>query len=447
MVGRNAYEAGATVPYRDRCGKCGAVRVDRQLGLESVPDCSRLTAPALDVLLRGDLDDAQLAEALDLIARLRPYLAFKEPCGACYVCHLVEVFRAVRRTLRDDGTVWLNLGDSYNTYAANRGNGRSTLEGSKQTAPLVPAGYGLSAKGLKPKDLVGIPWRVALALQADGWTLRSEVIWSKKSCMPESVRDRPTRSHEQVFLLSKKAAYFYDAEAVREESTSPDQDAHNQRYAREYDYDLPKPGNGKPGSTNHAGLHSRPGPGGRNMRSVWHLGPSPFPDAHFATFVPEIPRRAILAGTSERGCCPACLAPWVRVVEVTRGPAPAERGGKNYGMNAQGTSPTSALRRVGGDDWYEYAGSTRTTGWSPSCRCDAGDPIPCTVLDPFAGAGTTGLVADRLGRSSVLIELNPEYAAMSERRIRKDAPLFNHVEAEATPVAAASARQPALWEV
>jgi DNA modification methylase len=381
-----------------------------QLGLEAVPDCLGWATGA--------------------------------PCGTCYVCHLVEVFRAVRRVLRDDGTVWLNLGDSYNTYAANRGNGRSTLEGSKQTAPLVPAGYGLSAKGLKPKDLVGIPWRVALALQADGWTLRSEIVWAKKSCMPESVRDRPTRSHEQVFLLSKKATYYYDQEAVREEM-APESAA---RYAYEFGGAKNKTLKAEQGHGTVC-IGQREPTNGRNLRSVWTLGPEPFPDAHFAVYPTEIPRRAILAGTSERGCCPACGVGWTRVVETTRGPAPAERGGKNYGMNAQGTSPTSALRRVGGDDWYEYAGSTRTTGWSPSCRCDAGDPIPCTVLDPFAGAGTTGLVADRLGRSSVLIELNPEYAAMSERRIRKDAPLFNHVEAEATPVAAASARQMALLEV
>jgi DNA modification methylase len=631
-VGRNVYEEGATVPYRDRCGKCGAVRVDRQLGLEAVPDCGRLTAPALDVLLRGDLDEAQLAEALDLVARLRPYLAFKEPCGACYVCHLVEVFRAVRRTLRDDGTVWLNLGDSYNTYAANRGNDRSTLEGRKQTAPLVPAGYGLSAKGLKPKDLVGIPWRVALALQADGWYLRSEVIWSKKSCMPESVRDRPTRSHEQVFLLSKKATYFYDAEAVREDyamtSNSAEGDmlgrtARGQQGMRSGDKGRQRASGAadgqRYGATSMVNAYAN---GGRNLRSVWTLGPEPFPDAHFAVYPTEIPRRAILAGTSERGCCPECGAGWVRVVERLTVPDDLRNRGNGAKMDFHSRQTGSGQKM---QDWYD-ANPVRTTGWSPSCLCcticgesglepkeihrhaaqrpserarirtgledsqagsgpgllqaeegeaaktrddvsgvrqgvlghedgsllqpgvfgsrdvaagdrqpiraDGGEagslrdgpeagssdgrqagpslrasssdggspgpgalaervrppqerqpagqpgrepgdrdngraqpaarvtaaslaehehtpypPIPATVLDPFAGAGTTGLVADRLGRSSVLIELNPEYAAMSERRIRKDAPLFNHVEAEATPVAAASARQMALLEV
>ncbi len=381
-------------------------------------------------------------------------------CGACYVCQMVEVFREVRRVLRPDGTCWLNLGDSYcasppgNTtkgvsaksglHGVNGASGRyrETLEAGHKTKRDTSR-----LEGHKPKDLIGVPWAVARALRDDGWYLRSDIIWSKKTPMPESVTDRPTRSHEYIFLLTKRAKYFYDADAVREPHTAP----------------MRKPGGFTPEKA--VGPASRSGhsqwekqrtsdesyhPAGRNQRSVWHLGPEPYPDAHFATFPTEIPRRAILAGTSAKGCCRACGAPWRRVVETKRGPEPADRGGKNYGLNAQGTSPSSALRKVGGGDWYAYAGSTRTTGWTATCACSkentapndgavcgpagnaAGgvvnkiplDPIPCTVLDPFAGSGTTGLVADRLGRDSILIELNPTYAEQIRRRITGDAPMF-----------------------
>ena len=185
-----------------------------------------------------------------------------EPTPELYVEHLVEIFREVKRVLRDDGTLWLNLGDSYAAGGRGGGSGSYARDGlhcgreSKNMPPLKPP------KGLKPKDLVGIPWMVAFALRADGWYLRSDIIWNKPNSMPESARDRPTKSHEYIFLLSKSKKYYYDINTIR-------------------------------------GPHKR----GRNKRSVWTINTQPYPDAHFATFPPEIPRICIMAGTSEAGCC------------------------------------------------------------------------------------------------------------------------------------------------
>jgi DNA modification methylase len=257
-----------------------------------------------------------------------------------YVASMVEVFRAVRRVLRADGTVWLNLGDAYassppgNTKTGVEKWSTSGLHGgvSPVYAATLDASVGKRrntvAPGLKPKDLVGIPWRVAFALQADGWYLRSDIIWSKPNPMPESVTDRPTKSHEYLFLLSRSPRYFYDAGAVREANVSPEQAAHNARYAKEYRLDVVEAG-----QNNSAGIHARGNANGRNLRSVWTIPTAPYPGAHFATFPPRLVEPCVKAGCPPDG----------------------------------------------------------------------------VVLDPFAGTGTVGLVAQRLGRRAILIDLNPDY--------------------------------------
>lgn len=257
-----------------------------------------------------------------------------EPTPDEYVARMVEVFREVRRVLRDDGTLWLNLGDSYAGSGkgawANKDGGQKEVyipdpDSPQALLPKVP-------DGLKPKDLVGIPWRVALALQADGWYLRSDIIWHKPNPMPESVRDRPTKAHEYIFLLSKSERYFYDADAIKEPTTTANE-AH-----------LDPGTNGLGGADRKTGATTRRfgvDPQHRNARSVWTITTRPYPGAHFATFPPELAERCILAG------CP--------------------RGG--------------------------------------------------TVLDPFAGSGTTGMVATGHGRHAVLIELNPAYADLIRDRI------------------------------
>jgi hypothetical protein len=269
-----------------------------------------------------------------------------------------------------------------------------------------------------------VPARLAIALQDDGWYLRSDIIWAKKAPMPESVRDRPTSAHEHIFLLTKRPRYYYDADAVRETAETQVDNGWLGQGQTTYSDAIRKQNPTYPVGT--AGVQAD---GKRNLRNVWHLGPEPFAEAHFATFPTEIPRRCILAGTSERGQCPACGAPWVRVVErersgavgIARGyhvdaPRP---GGQQAAVAYAGAKVFANSTQLGGDPV-----PTTTTGWQASCTCDAGEPVPQTVLDPFLGAGTTLLVADRLGRHGVGVELNPEYAQMARRRITNDAPLF-----------------------
>ncbi len=338
-----------------------------------------------------------------------------EPTPALYVEHIVQVMREVRRVLRDDGTLWLNLGDSYAASRSGPCGENSTLNGSrhspmesrraKETAGRPNSRWRFEPWGLKPKDLVGIPWRVAFALQADGWWLRSDIVWSKPNPMPESVTDRPTRSHEYIFLLTKKARYYYDADAIREPQTgnahsrgSEDGNAAYQE-ARGSHYGRKSP--------------STIVPGGRNRRSVWEIATQPYPKAHFATFPEKLVEPCILAGTSERGCCPECGAPWERMVEKDRrfesgsGKAGNLPIGKN-GPNLQGGGETVDVRRGPVVD-------TTTVGWRPTCDHE-GDPVPCRVLDPFAGSGTVGLVAERLGRHSILIDASEDYCQMARER-------------------------------
>ena len=307
-----------------------------------------------------------------------------------YVARMVEVFREVRRVLRDDGTLWLNLGDSY---AGGKGGGGKGGEHGQQFK-----GNQVVPPGLKPKDLVGIPWRVAFALQADGWWLRSDIIWHKPSPMPESVTDRPTKAHEHIFLLAKSARYFYDADAVREAGV----------YSGP-----PKPGHraedGYPGQIPRAGNLGRPAETGRNARDVWTITTKPYAAAHFAVSPPEIPKRCIQAGTSERGACAECGAPWERVVERT--PMVVKPGpGRLAKQDANGEIARTAC---GGT--MTQAPTSTTTGWRPTCDHDA-PAVPCVVLDPFLGSGTTAQAAQDLGRRWLGCELNPEYAPLIDKR-------------------------------
>jgi DNA modification methylase len=336
-----------------------------------------------------------------------------EPDFRDYVAAMVAVFREVRHVLRKDGTLWLNLGDSY---AGSWGNqGRKEERGTQRAingGMLTPVFDGRypdknnntgkipEGSGLKPKDLVGIPWRVAFALQEDGWYLRQDIIWSKPNPMPESVTDRCTKSHEYLFLLSKSARYYYDAGAIAEPVTQSTIERVSQPTLQQQEGSWRVPGktNGSMKAVDH-------GPT-RNRRSVWEVATQPFSEAHFATFPPALIEPCIKAGTSEKGCCGKCGAPWRRESERAEPSYWEQR--KNHDFSGRKTNAYS---------------SNITIGWSPSCKCDAA-VVPCTVLDPFGGAGTTGLVADRLQRSAILIELNPTYADMSQRRIKDDAPLF-----------------------
>lgn len=313
---------------------------------------------------------------------------------------MVDVFREVRRVLRGDGTLWLNYGDCYAT-AANGRSAADTKAAGRDDRTFRDKPFSTVGDGLKPKDLCMIPARVALALQADGWWLRSEIVWAKPNPMPESIRDRPVSSHEKLYLLAKRARYFYDAVAVRTAAKSDKQRGLTPRHE---------------GGINHTTLDDTGRDMGANLRNVWTIATKPFKEAHFATFPPALVEPCILAGTSAKGVCPQCGAPWVREMEREM-----EREFIGDRTKARGEHvPGGVNRRIAAGSGRHPPGNHRTTGWSPFCGCDAGDPMPATVLDPFGGAGTVGLVANRLGRAAVLIELNPDYATMARARIRND---------------------------
>jgi DNA modification methylase len=373
-----------------------------------------------------------------------------------YVQKLVDVFREVRRVLRDDGVCWLNLGDSYagswgNYGGQNRGNG-SQREITNGSQAHQKAYDGLEAwrpptanpgDGLKPKDLIGVPWRVAFALQADGWWLRSDIIWHKPNPMPESVTDRPTKAHEYLFLLTKAERYYYDAQAIAEpaqnwtgqaatfertgpvsEHVLPGQSAAQHRpdrkprtagnkthkYVTEYEDSDSEEHRTKAGLLKVADVPWTT----RNRRSVWTVATLPFKEAHFATYPVALVKPCIMAGTSAHGCCSACGAPWVRVVEREVLPPPDRINNNGFEHDAMTTHGEGAatLRNIV---------ERNTTGWEPSCTCGA-RVVPCTVLDPFNGSGTTGVAAIGLGREYIGIDLNPDYIKLAERRLNTTQP-------------------------
>jgi DNA modification methylase len=331
-----------------------------------------------------------------------------------YVEKMVQVFREVKRVLRDDGTVWLNLGDSYAN--ANPGSGgQCKLSGAGRN--MTEARYTnikRDVSSLKPKDLVGIPWRVAFALQADGWYLRSDIIWAKPNPMPESVTDRPTKAHEYIFLLSKSKRYFYDAEAIKEMAVSGE-DMGVLRSVVHTDGKYVAWHAKSIKDRQDAGVDSKTaGTGFRNKRTVWTIATQPYSGAHFATFPPKLIEPCILAGTSPKAC-EVCGAPWERVVERQAGvskecpktqAAHEARGGTGKPVGTVGKSGSGRI------DGYSI-----TTGWQPTCSCKNEGTGRCIVLDPFVGSGTTLWVAERFGRDSIGIELSPEYCELINKRM------------------------------
>lgn len=371
-----------------------------------------------------------------------------------YVAKMVEVFREVRRVLRKDGTCWVNLGDSYCGGGRNSGN---SLELTTEKQRSNAGSFTEPSKipdGLKPKDLCGIPWRVALALQADGWYLRQDIIWSKPNPMPESVTDRCTKAHEYIFLLSKSPRYFYDAEAIKEESAYPDDD--RKRRAGMY--------HRKPtGELNYIREGSAKFPT-RNKRSVWTAGEEPivmygrlaekvnafaeahpeidygwfcdlidevfldnkkssvwkvstqsFKEAHFATFPEKLIEPCILAGCPE-WVCPKCGKARKRIVERARPPKEVfTETMKPAGVSAIGDHTVGMGQKL--QDFYND-NPPKTIGWT-DCKCGV-EFVPGVVMDPFMGAGTTGLVAYKNRRDFIGIELKPEYAEMAKKRIGKE---------------------------
>ena len=367
-------------------------------------------------------------------------------CGQCFICTMVEMFREVSRVLRDDGVLWCNLGD---TYASNNGTGFDTnQDGGHRKSQYA----GQTAKSpLKSGNLIGIPWRVALALQAGGWVLRQDIIWSKASPMPEPVKSRCTKSHEYIFLLTKSMDYYYDADAIKEPLKAPAHAPSNNK--------LDKSRNDRGSMNNVWGAQ-----GYANKRSVWHLTTEPTTGQHYASYPKKLVEPCILAGTSARGACIKCGSPWERLVDdkpIVR-ERPNELTKRTHAVGTGNACPNT----IGGI-------SSMTVGWYPTCKCDrlpelpkeppAGKDynaskrvdgtekvtgisrdrdddddringvrseaydnyikevtrlcemskdiptIPCVVLDPFLGSGTTGVVAMQHGRYAWGIELSKNY--------------------------------------
>jgi DNA modification methylase len=367
-------QIGKDCQYLTNCKKCGAKRTDQQLGLEKTPEE--------------------------------------------YAAKMVTVFREVRRVLRDDGTLWLNLGSSY----ASSGMGGNPEE-SQHRKQATNAGSLIKGRtpsnGFKHKDMVPIPWMVAMALQADGWYLRQDIIWSKPNPMPESVTDRCTKAHEYLFLLTKKPRYFYDAQAIKEPNADPNRTSFSPGKRRMSDEMVVAAGDKHRGFGNTGkSMDAYPG-AGRNKRSVWEVTTQPFPDAHFATFPPKLIEPCILAGTSKKGRCPECGGPWERVVEKPEMPTV-----QSSNLDRYGTGDAGVHRKVGQayQDWRSQ-NPDKTLGWRPTCECGCEKNYvcekwePCIVFDPFAGSGTTCVVAAQLGRDYTGTELNPEYVAMARKRL------------------------------
>lgn len=293
-----------------------------------------------------------------------------EQSVAEYVGRLVEVFREVRRVLREDGVLFLNLGDSYN--GSGGAGGDYGPGGLKEGQPKYA---GSRMAGLKPKDLIGVPWECAFALRADGWWLRQEIIWHKKAPMPESVTDRCTKAHEQVFLLTKSAQYYFDADAIREENAGimPYGDKRNFKMNNESAQGRHGKNSMFSGGTRDEYIEKYY-TNGRNKRSVWTLGPESYIGAHFATMPTKLVEPCILAGTSAHGCCSECGAPWARVTERTREHGLADTSfPKTDGLEAQNGHKRLHQRikaaRAAGEPHDNPLGGTVTTGWAATCDC------------------------------------------------------------------------------
>ncbi|UCG53621.1 MAG: DNA modification methylase [Candidatus Latescibacterota bacterium] len=344
---------------------------------------------------------------------------------------IVAVFREIRRVLRKDGTLWVNMGDAY----AQTGTKLNTEENVKQAKERTknykdPGIYGdyvsrmgraantAKRSGLKAKDMLGQPWRLAFALQADGWFLRSDVIWHKPNAFPESVTDRPIKAYEHVFLISKSARYFYDADAVRENSGPYREwtEGGNAHYKSAC-------GNSDGNPKREKGSVILRESVGRSLRDVWVIPTQAMPDAHFATFPEKLVVPCIKAGTSERGCCDTCGKPWVR--NIKRGKTNWEdrkaRGEPmRHGKTAAQRKASSGARYTDGKELAAWKTDhpDEFLGWKPACKCNAA-PAICLVLDPFGGSGTTMIVAEKLGRRAILTELSPAYAQIALMRYRK----------------------------
>lgn len=379
--------------------------------------------PTLNVI--HHMDAIKLLKALpdasvDCVVTSPPYYALRdygvdgqiglEDTPAQFIERLMQIFREVHRVLKPTGTVWVNLGDSYS--GSGRNGGTESINGSRSRVTVMQSGR-IPCGTLPAKSLMMIPARFAIAMQDEGWILRSEIIWAKRAPMPESVTDRPTKAHEMIYLFAKEGRYFYDQEAVREKATyAGHRNSFGNKNAQARMVET-LTGNMKPGVKYTQ-------PTGRNLRDVWHLSPEPTSAEHFAAYPTEIPRRCILAGCPEK-VCTVCGKPYERVVEKTGGTT-----GKSWhdhsndqvaGMHQM--AARESLTKAKSESGQPYTRIDR--GLQPACTCNVGTK-PGVVLDFFSGTGTTAYMARKLGRSYIGCDLNADYVAMARRRLADSDP-------------------------
>jgi len=380
-------------PYKETCGKCGAKRIDNQLGLEKTVEE--------------------------------------------YIKNTVIWAREVWRVSRTDGCFFLNLGDSYAGSWGNSGSrdgGQRSINNERLDRKAWdnhterPASS-FKQNGLKPKDLCEIPSDVVRALRADGWYLRSRMPWVKRSAMPESCTDRPASALEYMFLLTKSSKYYFDMDAIRkgvtgnahagrkDEELSPryganDMGGHNQRSGTWKQSYLPNSRNFRNTDLFYQSLEEPHGAifCGEEMVGL-DVNPQAYSEAHFATFPDWLVTPLIKAGTSEKGACPECGTPWERMVEELQEYKEWTKSQRYYGKGGKG----SAFREAKTNS-KNVPQKSKTIGWQPTCKCGHKEPVPCVVLDPFGGSGTTKNVADRLGRRGIMCELKMEYIEMAKKR-------------------------------
>jgi DNA modification methylase len=383
-----------------------------------------------------------------------------------YVGHMVLVFRELWRVLRGDGVAWLNLGDSYTSRSKDQCNpsgntGQATLNNGLTRPPII--------KGLPPKNLCGIPWRCAFALQADGWFLRSDIIWAKKNPGPESCQDRPTKAHEYLFLLAKSKRYYYDQEAIREPIAQTTMDRWNNNPYEKTQNDNYKSQGLQPNK--HKGEHKLGvSPQGRNKRTVWHLineisehnelfaftlarlitdhpellndildeygattsektdiwklASQPLKEAHFAVMPEALVKPCLLAGCPAQVCV-ECGEPWVRVVEKETVEHPSRRGSGPIRQLASADAGQGQVNLEKSN--LGMNNKTKTLAFTPTCQCSA-PTRPGIVLDPFFGSGTVGVVAKKHKRDWLGIELNPDYVELARKRLDQTQPALFAME-------------------
>lgn len=343
-----------------------------------------------------------------------------EPTLELFLEHMVLVFREVHRVLRDDGVLWVNMGDSYASTGGSGRQGKGLRHFRRNDHREEAASLACIPGGQKPKDMMGQPWALAFALRDAGWYLRSEIIWHKPNPLPGSQRDRCTTSHEHLFMFAKSRRYFFDHEAIKEE-------AGENTHPRGTRLSPPKEEEGAEQGFGYEG-YPRSTPDlvdRRRKRDVWTIPVAQYRGSHFATFPPDLVEPCILATTSAKGCCPSCGKQWVRITKSVRIRTRPGLNSKAYDrtsgqpLEGQPEKPWNE-DKVGNRDPGRHVTKTETVGWKPGCLCGNREPVPCTVLDPFFGSGTTGMVAERLGRRWLGVELSIDYTKQAVKRLRRD---------------------------